>query len=276
MKQHDYKTEGVNSTQYIRFHPFVFTGKEKDEETGYGYYGARYMDHIHLSSFISVDRYADKYPFISPYAYCAWNPIRLTDPTGDTCVFASDVEKNYIMQLLDSKSDNYSKEFSDVFHELDKDSYTYIFESWQGDKSSDGRFTPSYKDQKTALIQFTMGETKDTRNKLLGMSEYKILFEETFHAWKYKNNDHRNVSTCYSEALAWQFSASAPGTSLFNTEIRDLTVMGYISLSDPHILAKEFKFGFINNKYPQKPLYPNLDIFPDNRLRKNLGLPEWH
>ena len=37
-----------------------------------------------------------------------------------------------------------------------------------------------------------------------------------------------------------------------------------------------FKFGFINNKYPQKPLYPNLDIFPDNRLRKNLGLPEWH
>ena len=263
----------VGSTYSERFR---FTGKEKDGETGYGYYGTRYMDHSLLSSFISVDRYADKYPFISPYAYCAWNPIRLTDPTGDTCVFASDVEKNYIMQLLDSKSDNYSKEFSDVFHELDKDSYTYIFESWQGDKSSDGRFTPSYKDQKTALIQFTMGETKDTRNKLLGMSEYKILFEETFHAWKYKNNDHRNVSTCYSEALAWQFSASAPGTSLFNTEIRDLTVMGYISLSDPHILAKEFKFGFINNKYPQKPLYPNLDIFPDNRLRKNLGLPEWH
>ena len=61
-----------------------FTGKERDEETGYGYFGARYMDHELLTSFISVDRYASKYPFISPYAYCAWNPIRLTDPNGDS------------------------------------------------------------------------------------------------------------------------------------------------------------------------------------------------
>ena len=63
---------------------FRFTGKEKDEETGYGYFGARYMDHELMTMWLSVDRYASKYPFISPYAYCAWNPIRLTDPTGDT------------------------------------------------------------------------------------------------------------------------------------------------------------------------------------------------
>ena len=25
---------------------------------------------------------ADKYPSISPYAYCAWNPIKLADPNG--------------------------------------------------------------------------------------------------------------------------------------------------------------------------------------------------
>ena len=204
-----------NQSCSINFPCCSFTGKEKDSETGYGYFGARYMDHEIMTSFLSVDRYADKYPSISPYAYCAWNPIKLIDPTGDTCKYASDAEKHYIMQLLDPENDNYSKEFSDVFHELDEDSYTYIFESWQGDESSDGKFTPTYKDNKTALIQFTMGETKDTRNKLLGMSEFKILFEETFHAWKYKNNDHRNVPTCYSEALAWQFSALAPGTSFF-------------------------------------------------------------
>lgn len=28
---------------------------------------------------------ADKYPSISPYAYCAWNPIRIIDPNGDSC-----------------------------------------------------------------------------------------------------------------------------------------------------------------------------------------------
>ena len=63
---------------------FTFTGKERDEETGYSYFSARYLDHEILTSFLSVDRYADKYPSISPYAYCAWNPIRLTDPSGDT------------------------------------------------------------------------------------------------------------------------------------------------------------------------------------------------
>ncbi len=25
---------------------------------------------------------ADKYPSISPYAYCAWNPVKLLDPDG--------------------------------------------------------------------------------------------------------------------------------------------------------------------------------------------------
>ena len=89
----------VQHLQYLPFgepfvdqHPagyqerYTFTGKERDEETGYGYFGARYMDHELLAGWLSVDRYASKYPFISPYAYCAWNPIRLTDPSGDTIV----------------------------------------------------------------------------------------------------------------------------------------------------------------------------------------------
>ena len=61
---------------------FTFTGKERDEETGYGYFGARYMDHELMTMWLSVDRYASKYPFISPYAYCAWNPVKLVDPDG--------------------------------------------------------------------------------------------------------------------------------------------------------------------------------------------------
>ena len=78
---------------YVNQHPagyqerFTFTGKERDGETGYGYFGARYMDYSLMTSFISVDRYASKYPFISPYAYCAWNPIKLIDPTGDTICY---------------------------------------------------------------------------------------------------------------------------------------------------------------------------------------------
>ena len=60
----------------------TFTGKEKDSETGFYYFGARYYDPSLSGLFLSVDPMADKYPSISPYAYCAWNPVKLVDPDG--------------------------------------------------------------------------------------------------------------------------------------------------------------------------------------------------
>ena len=60
----------------------TFTGKERDSETGYGYFGARYMDYELMAMWLSVDPMADKYPSISPYAYCAWNPVKLVDVDG--------------------------------------------------------------------------------------------------------------------------------------------------------------------------------------------------
>ena len=63
---------------------FTFTGKERDEETGYSYFGARFMDHELMTMWLSVDPLADKYPSISPYAYCAWNPLNSVDLNGDS------------------------------------------------------------------------------------------------------------------------------------------------------------------------------------------------
>ena len=69
----------ISSTRYM---VCSFTGKERDSETGYGYFGARYMDHELMTMWLSVDPMANKYPSISPYAYCAWNPVKLVDPDG--------------------------------------------------------------------------------------------------------------------------------------------------------------------------------------------------
>lgn len=35
-----------------------------------------------ISKWLSVDPLSDKYPGISPYAYCMWNPIKFVDPDG--------------------------------------------------------------------------------------------------------------------------------------------------------------------------------------------------
>ena len=61
--------------------PYTFSGKEKDVETGYGYFGARYYD-SGLSIWLSVDPMSDKYPSLTPYNYCANNPVILVDPDG--------------------------------------------------------------------------------------------------------------------------------------------------------------------------------------------------
>ena len=86
----------MNRTKNMRFHPVVSTGKERDEETGFGYFGARYMDHELMTMWLSVDPMADKYPSISPYAYCAWNPVKLVDPDGMEINPVYDLSGNFL------------------------------------------------------------------------------------------------------------------------------------------------------------------------------------
>ena len=60
----------------------TFSAKEKDSETGLSYFGSRYYS-SDLSIWISVDPMSDKYPSLSPYVYCANNPVKLVDPNGE-------------------------------------------------------------------------------------------------------------------------------------------------------------------------------------------------
>ncbi len=60
----------------------TFSAKERDAETGLSYFGARYYS-SDLSIWLSVDPMSDKYPSLSPYVYCADNPVRLVDPNGE-------------------------------------------------------------------------------------------------------------------------------------------------------------------------------------------------
>ncbi len=61
---------------------FTFSAKERDTETGLSYFGSRYYS-SDLSIWLSVDPQAAKYPSLSPYVYCANNPVKLVDPNGE-------------------------------------------------------------------------------------------------------------------------------------------------------------------------------------------------
>ena len=72
----------ISTQQPFLADTYTFSAKERDVETGLSYFGARYYT-SDLSTWLSVDPMAAKYPSLSPYTYCADNPIKLVDPNGE-------------------------------------------------------------------------------------------------------------------------------------------------------------------------------------------------
>ena len=65
--------------------PYKYNGKEFDSKNGLNWYdyGARHYDAT-LGRFVTVDRFAEKYPLLSPYQYGANNPVVNVDVNGDS------------------------------------------------------------------------------------------------------------------------------------------------------------------------------------------------
>jgi RHS repeat-associated protein len=65
-------------------HPFRFTGKELDRLNALNMYdfGVRWYDVAGVPLWTSVDPLCEKYYNVSPYAYCAGDPVNLVDPDG--------------------------------------------------------------------------------------------------------------------------------------------------------------------------------------------------
>ena len=96
-----YETGGLIGERY------KFTGKERDTETNYDYFGARYYD-SNLGRWLTPDPLADKYPGWSPYNYGRNNPIRLIDPNGgyvvdgNSFIFMNEGEFNLNFPIWDN------------------------------------------------------------------------------------------------------------------------------------------------------------------------------
>ena len=88
---------------------FTFSAKEKDAETGFSYFGSRYYN-SDLSIWLSVDPMSDKYPSMSPYVYCANNPIKLVDPNGEEIYVGDNYYYNNGLLYYKGTNDVYTPE----------------------------------------------------------------------------------------------------------------------------------------------------------------------
>ena len=86
-----------------------FTGKERDHETGYDYFGARYYD-SRIGRWLQTEPLLEKYFQYSPYCYGLNNPIYLIDPDGmrinatDINIYDKTNKTSYLSALINDLS----------------------------------------------------------------------------------------------------------------------------------------------------------------------------
>ena len=165
------------------------SGKEKDAETGYHYFGARYYN-SDLSIWLSVDPMSDKYPSFSPYNYCAWNPVKIVDPMGrEIWIIGSDGNsyqykdgKLYTKDgsLYDGNDDFATQVMSDL-NTLKENGMNDQIESLVTSKKT-------HTINKSQTVNTTRPENEDNISNLTGSStkiNYNPSLEE-FDGWKRK------------------------------------------------------------------------------------------
>ena len=156
-----------------------FTGKEKDEETGYSYFGARYYDADLLTGWMSVDPMSDKYPSISPYAYCAWNPVKLVDPDGRKIRYSS--LGDWMIVLV---ARCVSQDFNSKHKILKSSDETYIYHGVSEYELKDGLGGEFTTDGNTLFINYRL-KGKESQ----GDNCFVNLLHETEHAMQFEHGE---------------------------------------------------------------------------------------
>jgi len=150
---------------------YTFSGKERDEETGYSYFGQRFYD-SELSFWLSVDPMRGKYPNMSPFVYCANNPIKLVDPNGMEIEYNSFADR---IRVWFAKTFNLG--FRQRFNDLKNSEETYVFKQFH----SDGNGSELTTDGDKLFINYN---TK--YNKEQGTNAMDNLRHETEHAVQFE------------------------------------------------------------------------------------------
>ncbi len=118
---------------------YTFSAKEKDIETGYSYFGARYYT-SDLSIWLSVDPMCDKYPNLTPYSYCRNNPIMLIDPNGEDDYWIDEGGKINLYKNTNAKRDRI---FMGKIEHNENGEITNKYVSLDKEKAKDKTFTKS-------------------------------------------------------------------------------------------------------------------------------------
>ena len=189
-KKHLYKFPKVQteSNDSACLYCCSFTGKEKDSETGFYYFGARYYDPSLSGLFISVDPMADKYPSISPYAYCAWNPVKLVDPDGKE-LWKPEIMNDGTINYVAEKGDNaqtLQKQYG-----LSEEIASKLYGSMSSEGKIYGREVAQTTKDRSEILKYDINYSSGNRMRDIQMKIYHVGFACLYNKVKQGGRDFK-------------------------------------------------------------------------------------
>ena len=251
----------------------LFTGKERDSETGFYAFGARYYDCDLSGLFLSVDPMADKYPNISPYAYCAWNPVKLVDPDGRDVWTVS--EDGYVKNISGKggtkkqtviyangntsifRGAKYHRIMSDL-SQSEKNKDGYYFSSSYGNSSMQSAYANVFKSMAdNTNVEWRMDRYSDN-NYALGTLHNKTYSPNTYEMSKGNHHDKDVVALIHSH----------PMVNRPNTIEEQISSMGYWDWNEKKRIRTGDAF-FKKNNIPNASYYT---YFPKTQQLWTVGI----
>ena len=153
--------------------PYKYGGKELDRQAGIDWYDshARWYDSL-IGQTPTQDRLAEKYYSISPYAWCAANPIRFIDFDGNKIVFAINSSKEFKEDYKTAYNYLNNKNASYILDQLNALENVFYLKEYEGDSYYNSQNKTIYWNSKRALIT----------NTIYTLTPAELLSHEADHA----------------------------------------------------------------------------------------------
>jgi RHS repeat-associated protein len=200
--------------------PYLFNAKELDEETGLYYYGARYLNPMD-AMWLSVDPLFEKYVGMSPYNYCAGNPVNFIDPDGMDYYSSTDENGNEVIQWQDSEKAFY----------IDEDGNSW--EYYSAGQKEEVVITPTQEQKQDIKEKRAEEQDRNIKKYWHDKAENSDSWEAKFGYWL-KSKGGYDVDEKFSEAAR----PIAQGAVLFNSII-SLTNSGKTLITGSDIYGNE-------------------------------------
>ena len=201
---------------------YSFNAKELDEETGMYYYEARYYK---PPVFTSRDPMFEKYFWMTPYAYCANNPVKYVDPSGE------EIGKIYNLngkQIGDDGNDDNIVYLCNIYDDIQltqEQSELYIYFRMARNITKETGLTNDELNLRASLSTLKQAEA-GRNNPPLDYNSWNGNSKFTKNTYTENSDDYKkhpgvNIKTGSSAAGAYQFLEGSYNQKSFSPQNQD-------------------------------------------------------